>query len=229
MRFRPRRRRQRRTAIAGAILYTPTDDTSLDAETGAVASRQSADIVLPSAELDRLWDPEHLERVARTYWLSLERFTFGLAHVHYTEGERAVVLLSRHLPLLTFKAPEYEMNRCRGIVRWRIDRGVLVSKRGREGDGYLELDLERHDGVEAGKSRLHVEVEVANFYPALGGISRWFYVNTQSRLHVIACTFFLRRLVRRELAPSKAGQYAGPGSPEQAPDPVPARERDELG
>jgi hypothetical protein len=216
-------------AIAGAVLYTPTDDTSLDAETGAVASRQSADIVLPTPELDRLWDPEHLERVARTYWLSMERFTLGLIHVHYTEGERAVVFLNRRLRLLTFKAPEYEMDRERGIVRWRIERGLLVSKRGREGDGYLELELERHDSVAEGKSRLHVEVEVANFYPALSGISRWFYVNTQSRIHVIACTFFLRRLVRRELAPSKVGQFAGPHSAEQTPDPVPARERDELG
>jgi hypothetical protein len=231
MRF--RRPRRRRTAIAGAVLTTPTDDTSLDPETGAVASRQTADIVLPTPELDRLWNPEHLERVARTYWLSLERFTLGLVHVHYTEGERAVVLVNRRLRLLTFKAPEYEMNRCRGIVRWRIDRGLLVSRRGRgrgrESDGYLELDLERHDEVEPGRARLHVEVEVANFYPRLGGISRWFYVNTQSRIHVIACTFFLRRLVRRELAPSKVGQYAGPQSPDQAPDPAPARERDELG
>jgi hypothetical protein len=221
-------RRPRRAAIAGAVLYKPTDDTSLDAETGAVASRQSADIVLPTAELDRLWDPEHLERVARTYWSSLERFTLGLVHVHYTEGERAVVLVNRRLPLLTFKAPEYEMNRCRGIVRWRIDRGLLVSRRGRDGSGYLELDVERHD-LEDGRSRLHVEVEVANFYPALSGLSRRFYVNTQSRFHVIACTFFLKRLVRRELAPSKVGQYAGPRGPAEAPDPVPARQREQHG
>jgi hypothetical protein len=215
--------------IAGAVLYTPTDDTSLDAETGAVASRQSADIVLPAAELDRVWDPEHLERVARTYWSSLERFTLGLIHVHYTPTERAVVLLNRHLPLLTFRAPEYEMDPCRGIVRWRIDRGCLVSRQGREGDGYLELDVERHDEPDSDRARLHVEVEVANYYPALSGLSRRIYVNTQSRIHVIACTFFLRRLVRRELASSKVGQYAGPRSPAEAPDPVPARERETLG
>jgi hypothetical protein len=121
------------------------------------------------------------------------------------------------------------MDRCRGIVRWRIDRGLLVSRRGRDGDGYLELDLERHDDAGSERARLHVEVEVANYYPALSGLSRRIYVNTQSRIHVVACTFFLRRLVRRELAPSKVGQYAGPRSPAEAPDPVPARERAELG
>ena len=140
----------RRRPIPGAVIHPPTDETSIDPETGAVTSRQGADIVLPAAALAGLWDPEHLERAARTYWSTLRRFTLGLMHVDYTETERSVVLLSRRLPLLTFQAPEYEMDRCRGIVRWRIDRGLLVSSRGREGDGYLELDFERHDEGRAG-------------------------------------------------------------------------------
>ena len=214
--------------IAGAVLYPPTDDTSLDAETGAVASRQSADIVLPAAELDGLWDPEHLERVARTYWCTMNRFTLGLIHVDYTPTARAVVLLNRHLRLLTFKAPEYEMDRCRGIVRWRIDRGLLVSGAAATARATWSSSSTAATTPTPSKLRLHVEVEVANYYPALSGISRRIYVQTQSRIHVIACTFFLRRLVRRELAPSKVGQYAGPRSPAEAPDPVPAREREEL-
>jgi hypothetical protein len=201
------------------VIRKPTDDTSIDPETGAVTSKQGADIVLPAKELEGIWDPEHLERVARTYWLTMQRFTLGLIHVDYTPTERAVVLLVRQLRLLTFRAPEYEMNRRRGIVRWRIEKGLLVSRQGREGDGYLEIDIERFDDAEVGEVRLHVEVEVANFYPALSGVSRWFYVNTQSRIHVLACTFFLRRLVRRDLAASKVGQFAGPSSAEQAPDP----------
>lgn len=213
--------------IAGAVIHPPTDETSIDPETGAVTSRQSADIVLPAAALAGLWDPEHLERAARTYWSTLRRFTLGLIHVDYTETERSVVILSRRLPLLTFQAPEYEMDRCRGIVRWRIDRGLLVSSRGRDSDGYLELDFERHD--EDGKVRLHVAVEVANYYPRLTGLSRRFYANTQSRIHVLACNFFLRRLVRRELETSKVGHFAGPSSAAQTPDPVPAREQDSLG
>ena len=212
-------RRSRAQTIAGARLDKPTDDTSIDPDSGAVTSKQGADITLPAKELAGIWDPEHLERVARTYWRTMQRFTLGLIHVEYTPTERAVVLLIPQLPLLTFRAPEYEMDRCRGIVRWRIEKGLLVSQQGRDGDGYLEIDIERHDDVEPGKVRLHVEVEVANFYPSLSGISRWFYVHTQSRIHVIACTFFLRRLVRRDLATSKVGQFAGPGSADQAPDP----------
>ncbi len=213
------RRRRRAAVIPGAEIGRPTDETSLDAETGAVTSRQAADIVLPAAAIDSFWNPEHLERVARTYWTTLQRFTLGLIHVEYTPTERAVVLLVPQLRLLTFKAPEYEMDACRGIVRWRIEKGVLVSKRGRDGDGYLEIDIRRHDEPERGKVRLRVAVEVANFYPALGGLSKRLYANTQSKIHVLSCSYFLRRLVRRDLATSRVGHFAGPASPEQAPDP----------
>lgn len=199
-------RRSRTKTIAGAVLHTPTDETFLDPETGAVTSRQGADIVLPAAALVGLWDPEHLERAARTYWSSLRRFTLGLMRVHYTETERSVVLLLPRLRLLTFRAPEYEMDRCRGIVRWRIDRGLLVSGQGRDGDGYLKLDIERHDLEDGDEVRLHVEVEVANYYPRLTGVSRRLYAQTQARIHVIACHFFLRRLVRRDLDTSRVGK-----------------------
>src|SRR4029077_9930577 len=212
------RRRSRPPLIPGAVIGNPTDETTLDRATGAVKSRQAADIVLPADAIEGIWTPEHLERVARTYWATLRRFTLGLIHVHYTPSERAVVFLVPQLRLLTFKAPEYEMDRCRGIVRWRIEKGVLVSARGRGGEGYLEIDIHRHDAPE-GRVTLNVGVEVANYYPRLGGLSRWIYTNTQSRIHVIACNFFLRRLVRRDLATSRVGHFAGPPSPAQAPAP----------
>jgi hypothetical protein len=212
-------RRRRPPVIPGAEIGPLRDETSVDAETGAVTSRQAADIVLPAAAIGAFWNPEHLERVARTYWSTLQRFTLGLIHVEYTATERAVVLLIPQLRLLTFKAPEYEMDACRGIVRWRIERGLLVSKRGRGGDGYLEIDIRRHDEAERDRVRLTVAVEVANFYPSLGGLSRRLYANTQSKIHVLSCNFFLRRLVRRDLATSRVGHFAGPASAEQAPDP----------
>jgi hypothetical protein len=211
--------RRRPPVIPGAEVGKLRDETSVDAETGAVTSRQAGDIVLPAEAIEGLWDPEHLERVARTYWTTLQRFTLGLMHVAYTPTERSVVLLIPQLRLLTFKAPEYEMDACRGIVRWRIEKGLLVSKRGLDGDGYLEIDIRRHDEPERGKVRLSVAVEVANYYPRLGGMSRRLYSATQSRIHVISCNYFLRRLVRRDLARSKVGHFTGPSSPEQAPDP----------
>jgi hypothetical protein len=211
--------RRRPPVIPGAEVGRLRDETSVDAETGAVTSRQAGDIVLPAEAIEGLWDPEHLERVARTYWTTLQRFTLGLMHVEYTPTERSVVLLIPQLRLLTFKAPEYEMDACRGIVRWRIEKGLLVSKRGASGDGYLEIDIGRHDEPERGKVRLSVAVEVANYYPRLGGLSRRLYSVTQSRIHVISCNHFLRRLVRRDLSTSKVGHFVGPSSPEQAPDP----------
>jgi hypothetical protein len=134
-----------------------------------------------------------------------------------------VVLIFPRLRLLTFRAPEYEMDDRRGVVRWRIDRGLLVSNRGRDGDGFLEIDIGRHDGPTPDEVRISIKVEVANYYPSLTGLSRWIYANTQARVHVLACTFFLRRLVRRDLDPSRVGHFAGPGSAEQAPDPVAKR------
>ncbi|HEX3362753.1 MAG TPA: hypothetical protein VHS74_17295 [Solirubrobacterales bacterium] len=211
--------RRRPPVISGAEVGKLRDETSVDAETGAVTSRQAADIVLPAAALESFWNPEQLERVARTYWTTLQRFTLGLMHVEYSTTERTIVLLIPQLRLLTFKAPEYEMDACRGIVRWRIEKGLLVSKRGLDGDGYLEIDIHRHDEPERGKVRLNVAVEVANYYPRLGGLSRRLYSATQSRIHVISCKYFLRRLIRRDLSPSRVGHFAGPSSPEQAADP----------
>jgi hypothetical protein len=99
-----------------------------------------------------------------------------------------------------------------GVVRWRIERGVLVSRAGRDGDGHLQIDVRRCEPIDRDTARVHVEVEVANFYPALAsGIARWLYSATQSRIHVIVTHGFLRSLARLDLAPSVAGRYASNG------------------
>ena len=131
----------RRRQVGEAIIDRLTDDTSVDPETGAVRSIQSGDVLLPEALLADRWSPRYLERLARTYWRFLTRVTLGLVRVKYTDEERFVVLLFRPLELLAFHAPEYEMDGSRGVVRWRIMRGVLVAGRGRQGDGYLEIDV----------------------------------------------------------------------------------------
>lgn len=211
--------RSRRQVIPGARLQNLSDDTSLDPETGTVTSTQTAELILPAAEVAALWTPENLERLARTYWSTLRRFFAGLVYVVYTETERTVVLVHPRLRLLTFRAPEYEMDRCRGLVRWRIDRGLLVSRRGRDGSGYLQLGVERADDAATGTTLLRVEVVVANYYPALSGISKRLYANTQSRIHVLICSYFLRRLLRRDLDSSRIGRLKVPRSAAEAPDP----------
>lgn len=193
--------------LAGVAVRDPTDDTRID-DNGAVRSVQGADIVLSDALFSELWAPETLERLARTYWSYLTYVTLGLIRVYYTEGERYVCLLFRPFKLLTFQAPEYETAGERGVVRWRIDKGLLVAARGRGGDGFLEIDVRRLDCDEPGKERINVEVEIANFYPQIASrLGRWLYTNTQSRIHVLVTHGFLRRLARRELDESVAGRY----------------------
>ena len=88
------------------------DSTSLDRDTGAVRSVQRAQLLLDERSLGEIWNPENLERLARTYWRFLSRVTLGVIRVHYSAGERSVVLLIPQLRLLTFQAPEYEMAAC---------------------------------------------------------------------------------------------------------------------
>src|SRR4051795_5982731 len=131
-----------RTGRAIARISGLRDETRID-DNGAVRSIQGADVLLPAAELEKLWSPANLERLARTYWRFLSRVTLGLIRVKYTDRERFVCLLFRPFVLLSFQAPEYEMDGDRGIVRWRIEKGVLVSRQGRGGNGFLEIDLRR--------------------------------------------------------------------------------------
>jgi hypothetical protein len=184
--------------------------TSFDRDTGAVRSVQEADLVLEQSALEAIWTPAHLERLARTYWRFLSRVTLGLVRVRYTGSERSVVLLARPLKLLSFHAPEYEMSPTRGLVRWRIARGLLVSRRGHDGRGYLQIEVCRYPGAEPSHARLHIEVAVANFYPSIASrLSLRLYNATQSRIHVMVTYGFLRSLARLDLAESRVGRYRG--------------------
>jgi hypothetical protein len=191
--------------IANAVIADPEEHTVMDRE-GAVRSIQAANVDMPSEDLLALWQPTNLERLARTYWKYLSRVTLGIIRVTYTEQERAVVVIGRPLVLLRFTAPEYDISDDRGIVQWRIQDGLLVSKRN---EGYLEIDVKRMESDRQGYARVHVEVEVANFYPALSTfIARWFYVNTQSRIHVLVTHGFLRSLGKLELEESAVGRFS---------------------
>ena len=199
--------KRRRAGRARARLVDLGDATSLDRDTRAARSVQRADLVVEEAALRELWTPEYLERLARTYWRFLSRVTLGLVHVRYTPQERSVVLLAPPLRLLTFQAPEYEMDATRGLVRWRIAGGLLVSRR-RGGRGHLQIEVVRHADEDPRLVRLHVEVEVANFYPSIASkLSRRLYNATQSRIHVIVTHAFLRSLARLDLAESRVGRF----------------------
>jgi hypothetical protein len=209
--------RGRAKRIANAVITDPERHTVMDAR-GAVRSIQAADLTMPERELDAIWSPMHLERLARTYWRFLSRCTLGLIRVVYGRTERAVVLLRRPLVLLRFYAPEYEFDAERGMVRWRIRDGLLVARQGREGEGYLEIEIRRCPTDEPGRARLRVEVEVANFYPALASkLTRFVYRQTQSRIHVLVTHGFLRSLARLDLAESAVGRFRNQPPPTLEP------------
>lgn len=193
-----------------ATISNLQDHTTEDARTGAMRSIQTAELSLPEMALRELWSPIYLERLARTYWRFLTRVTLGLIRVRYSHSERSIVLLGLRLRLLTFAAPEYELEPDHGIVRWRIARGVLVARHGHGGAGHLQIDVRRLPGEEVdGCARLHVEVEVANFHPAIAsGFGRRVYNATQARIHVLVTHGFLRSLARLDLAESRVGRFA---------------------
>src|SRR6516164_6742532 len=192
-----RRARGRRAGTGEAVITGSASSTSRDDLTGAIRSVQTADMFLASDTLEQLWSPEYLERLARAYWRFLSRVTLGLVHVSYSEHERSIVLLARPLKLLTFRAPEYELEPLRGLVRWRI------------GGGYLQIEVRRRADEDAGRAQVHVEIEVANFYPAIAsGLGRRLYDVTQSRIHVVVTHGFLRSLRRLDLAESRVKRLA---------------------
>ncbi len=196
--------------VVHSVIRDPAEHTVMD-EHGAVRSTQAAEISLPAADLEEIWTPMYLERLARTYWRYLSRATLGLIRVVYTPTERMVVFIARPFVLLRFRAPEYELEPERGIVRWRIRDGILVASEGHERDGFLEIDVRRCAVPEPGRAMLHVEVEIASFYPAIAlRIARWVYANTQSRIHVLVTHGFLRSLDRLELEESAVGRFAPP-------------------
>ena len=201
----PRRllERHRRARARVAIVRVPQSGASED---GAVGSRQVAEVTLPRAELEKIWSPEYLERLARTYWSFLSRFSLGLIRVLYSEDSREVVLLRRPFVLLRFRKPEYEIDADGGSVTWPIDRGVLVARRGR-GRGFLRLGVRREPVADdADEVTLLVSSEVVNFYPTIAtGLSGWIYEQTQLRIHVIVTHAFLRSLANLELEPSRVG------------------------
>lgn len=200
------RRRRRVHLPARAVIVSPRRSTVVNEE-GAVRSVQSAEVTVRTDALNELWNATNLERLARTYWLFLSRVTLGLCRVVYGEDERAVVLVIRPLKLLRFGPPEYEFQHDHGSVRWKIRDGLLVARAGR-GSGYLSLDVQREPSGADGWTKVRIEVEVANFYPAIAaGFRMPIYKGTQSYIHVLVTHAFLRSLARLDLAVSKVGRF----------------------
>jgi hypothetical protein len=205
---------RRRKGARARVNLIRSEEAERVAETGAVASVQEAEVTMPAELVAELWRPENLERLARAYWAWLTRVTLGLIRVVYTEDSRQIVLVSRHLPLLTFHPPRYETEAGRGRVTWAIARGLLVAREGRDSSGFLQIEVDRRGSTGRGEEVLRVTLAVRNFYPWLRGSGRfarfgaWLYGQTQLRIHVLVCNAFLRSLARLDLPASRVGALA---------------------
>ena len=194
--------------LDGVEVETPEDDTTVGPD-GACRSVQSATVTFEHGAMPVLWTPQMLERLGRTYWAYMSTFTLHIVRVFYTETERSMSLLFRPIKLITFDAPDYASTDTGGRISWRIGGGLLVSRAMRErAVAHLEIEVWALDPLPDGRERVHVEVEIQNFYPLFQNISPWLYKNTQSRIHVLLCYGFLRRLAQRDLEESVTGRFA---------------------
>ena len=223
MRPRDPRRLIERERRARARVQIMDAEQPVSAPEEGIGSKQLAEVSLPRSELERIWSPEYLERLARTYWRFLTRVSLGLLRVLYTPHSREVVVLCRPFVLLRFRPPEYEFNADGGTVTWPIDRGLLVASRGR-GRGYLRLTVERRpSGDDFSQEAIAVVTsEVVNFYPMIASrLGRWIYDQTQLRIHVIVTHAFLRSLANLQLEESRTGWFSPSAlrrSPAASPD-----------
>jgi hypothetical protein len=224
----PRRLLERHRRARSRVRIIAVEQPAYDSD-GGVTSMQVAEVTLPRAELDRVWSPEYLERLARTYWHFLSRISLGILRVLYTQTSREVVAFTRPFVLLCFRAPEYEIEPLRGTVTWPIERGLLVAPSGR-GRGYLRLTVRRPPQSDGSPEvTVSISSEVVQFYPLLAGwgwfarIGRRIYNQTQLRLHVIVTYAFLRSLANLEFEPSAVGALSPASSSPRSPEASPGR------
>jgi hypothetical protein len=191
------------------IVHVPEQGYAPD---GSVTTRQEAELTVPCDVLERLWTPENLENLARTYWAFLTRVSLGLLKVRYGTECRDIVLFGK-IVLLRFHKPEYETSSARGCVTWRIEKGLLVAPGGRN-KGHLQICVDRPADLNGdGEVTVHVSSEVGAFVPMLSfpglrlltGFGRWLYRQTQLRIHVIVTHAFLKSLGNLELESSRVG------------------------
>jgi len=217
-----RRRREARARVQ--IIETPKGRTEPD---GSVTTMQVAAVTLRRADLDPIWNAEYLERLARTYWSFLTRVSLGILRILYKPDSRDIVILTRPFTLLSFHAPDYEIEAGRGVVTWHIKKGLLVAPMGR-GKGFLRLTVERVPPASGDSGRyvnLVVSSEVANFYPTIRGwgwfatIGQYLYRYTQLAAHVVITNAFLRSLARLDLERSVVGALREPSEAAAAATP----------
>ena len=148
---------------------TTRPTTRRSTPTGGVRSVQGADIDMPAASSSTtLWTAAHA-RAPRAHLLALPvaAARSGLIRVATPSDERYVVPAVRARSAAdASRRPSTRWTSTRGIVRWRIEKGVLVvARRAAAATATWRSTSQRCDCPSRDSERVHVEVEVANFYP----------------------------------------------------------------
>lgn len=196
------------------VTVLPDPESGPITTAGAVKSAQEAIVEMPIDLYHEMWKPEYLERLARSYWAFLTKLSLGLIKIVYEPSSRTVVFVSRRLPLLRFRRPEYVTGPGLGQVIWRIERGLLVAPGGR-GQGMLRIVVRSVEpDPSSDEACIRVRTEISNFYPFLRG-GGWFarigvriYGATQVQIHAWVTHGFLRSLARLDLPRSPVGALA---------------------
>ena len=199
------------------VTVLPDPESGPISTSGAVKSIQEATVEMPAEAYREMWKPEYLERLARSYWAFLTKVSLGAIRVVYEPSSRTVVFISRRLPLLRFRKPDYTTGPGLGQVTWRIERGLLVAPNGR-GQGMLRITVRSNAPDDSDdEACVRVRTEVSNFYPFLRG-GGWFarigvqiYSATQVRIHTWVTHGFLRSLARLDLPRSPVGALSAEG------------------
>ena len=129
------------------------------------------------------------------------RISLGLLKSATAPTGRTVVLLAPARAAAPLPAPEYDAGPGFGRVTWPIERGVLVARQGAAAATCASTCAGSSPSW-AGRARVRIRAEVANFYPFLAARRRFarigscFYAQTQLRIHVLVTRGFLRSLDR---------------------------------
>ena len=142
---RPRARR-----IANAVISDPEEHTVIDERGARALGPGRRPRRCPEAALDEIWSPMHLERLARTYWRFLSR-VHARAHPRRLHRGRSAPSCScapaRAAALQGARSTRWTRPRHRALAD---RRRRCSSPRGRNGDGYLQIDVRRCPAGRAG-------------------------------------------------------------------------------
>ena len=159
-------------AIAG-VIRDPDRRHARSTTTARCARSRAPTSSSPTEQLDELWTPETLERLARTYWRFLTHVTLGLDPRLRTPRASATSACSSALQAADASRrpstrPTTTAASCAGASR----RACSSPRGAAAATATWRSTSGAATATSPARQRIHVEVEVANFYPAIASRPR---------------------------------------------------------